>query len=122
MNWTPLLIVAAVVAVVFIIKRTGQISARNALAYLKGGALVIDVRSPGEFKSGHLPTALNLPLDEIKTVLPRRVKDKNQVLLLHCASGMRSGMAKEKLKQMGYLNVHNLGSYGRAENILKQAN
>jgi len=120
MNWTPLLIVAAVLAIVFMMKRAGQISAQDALKYLKNGALVIDVRSPGEFNSGHLPTAINIPLDEIGTALPRRVKDKNQVLLLHCQSGIRSGMAKSKLKSLGYAIVFNLGSYGRAESILKR--
>jgi rhodanese-related sulfurtransferase len=120
MNWTPLLIIAAVLAIVFMMKRAVQISAQDALKYLKNGALVIDVRSPGEFNSGHLPTAINIPLDEIGTALPRRVKDKNQVLLLHCQSGIRSGMAKSKLKSLGYANVFNLGSYGRAESILKQ--
>jgi phage shock protein E len=120
MNWTAILIVAAVVAVIFMMKKTGQISAGEALAHLKNGALVIDVRSPGEFNSGHLPTAINIPLDEIETALPRRVKDKNQVLLLHCQSGMRSDMAKKKLNGMGYTNTFNLGSYGRAESILKQ--
>lgn len=116
------MIIAAVVAVVFMIKKSGQISAKEAVAYLKNGALVIDVRSPGEFSSGHLAKAINIPLDEIETVLPKRVKDKNQVLLLHCASGMRSGMAKGKLQGMGYTNAFNLGSYGRAEGILKQQN
>ena len=120
MNWTPLLIIAAVLAIVFMMKRAVQISAQDALKYLKNGALVIDVRSTGEFNSGHLPTAINIPLDEIGTALPRRVKDKNQVLLLHCQSGIRSGMAKSKLKSLGYANVFNLGSYGRAESILKQ--
>jgi phage shock protein E len=121
MNWTPILIIAAVVVIVFIMKRAGQISVREALKHLKHeGALVIDVRSPGEFNSGHLPPALNLPLDEIETALPRRVKDKSQVLLLHCQSGMRSGMARQKLKRLGYVNVFNLGSFGRAEGILKQ--
>ena len=120
MNWTTILVIAAIITVIFMIKKSGQISPKNALAYLKNGALVIDVRSPGEFNSGHLPTAINIPLDEIETALPRRVKDKNQVLLLHCQSGMRSGMAKQKLKSIGYTNVFNLGSYGRAESILKQ--
>ena len=78
---------------------------------------VLDVRSPGEFNSGHLPVAINMPLDEIETVLPRRVTDKNQVLLLHCASGMRSGMALRKLKSLGYANVFNLGSFNRAGKI-----
>lgn len=120
MNWTTTLIIAAVVAVFFMIKKSGQISAKDALEKLKNGALVIDVRSPGEFNSGHLKTAINIPLDDIETALPKRVKDKNQALLLHCASGMRSGMAKSKLKGMGYTNAFNLGSYGRAESVLKQ--
>ena len=121
-NWTPLLVFAAVVAIVFALKKASQISPKDALAHLKNGALVIDVRSRGEFSSGHLPNAVNIPLDEIETALPRRVKDKNQVLLLHCQSGMRSGMAKKKLNGLGYANAFNLGSYGRAESILKQLN
>lgn len=118
MNWTTTLIIAAVVTVFFMIKKSGQISAKDALEKLKNGALVIDVRSPGEFNSGHLAKAINIPLDEIETALPKRVKDKSQGLLLHCASGMRSGMAKSKLKTLGYTNAFNLGSYGRAKKIV----
>jgi len=121
MNWTTILIIAAIVVIVFMIKKTGQISAKDALEKLKNGALVIDVRSPGEFSSGHLAKAVNIPLDEIETAVPKRVKDKSQVLLLHCASGMRSGMAKSKLIGMGYTNAFNLGGYGRAEIILNQS-
>ena len=121
-NWTPTLVFAGVAIAFFLFKRSGQISAKAAAAHLKSGALVIDVRSHGEFNSGHLYAALNLPLDEIETALPRRVPDKNQVLLLHCQSGMRSGMAKKKLNGLGYANTFNLGSYGRAESILKQLN
>jgi rhodanese-related sulfurtransferase len=102
-------------------KKFGQISTKDALEKLKNGALVIDVRSLGEFTSGHLAKAINIPLDEIETALPKRVKDKNQVLLLHCASGMRSGVAKNKLNDMGYTNAFNLGSYGRAEEIVGKA-
>jgi phage shock protein E len=120
MNWKTVLVIAAVVAVFFMMKKSGHISAKDTLEKLKNGALVIDVRSPGEFSSGHLAKAINIPVDEIEMALPKRVKDKNQVLLLHCASGMRSGVAKQKLKGMGYTNAFNLGSYGRAESILKQ--
>jgi len=121
MNWTPILIIAAIAAVVFMIKKTGQISAKDALEKLKNGALVIDVRSSGEFNSGHLTDAINIPLDQIESAVPKRVKDKSQVLLLHCASGVRSGMAKSKLIGMGYTNAFNLGGYGRAESILNQS-
>ncbi len=58
-----------------------------------------------------------LLLIAIETALPHRVKDKNQVLLLHCQSGIRSGMAKKKLNGMGYANAFNLGSFGRAREI-----
>jgi len=118
MNWTTTLVIAAIVVVIFMMKKSGQISAKDALEKIKNGALVIDVRSASEFSSGHLAKAINIPLDEIETALPKRVKDKNQVLLLHCASGMRSGMAKTKLIGMGYTNAFNLGSYGRAEKIV----
>ncbi|MHB1020803.1 MAG: rhodanese-like domain-containing protein [Acidobacteriaceae bacterium] len=118
MNWTSALIILAVVVVFYILKRAGQISPKDAVAHLKNGALVIDVRSPAEFNSGHLPNAINLPVENIETVLPRRVKDKNQVLLLHCQSGMRSGVARKKLHGQGYANAFNLGSYGRAARVV----
>lgn len=104
-----------------ILKKAGQISATQALAHLKNGAMLIDVRSPGEFRSGHLPAAINLPLDEIETALPRRINDKNKVLLLHCLSGTRSGIAQRKLKSLGYTNVFNLGSFARARKISDDA-
>jgi phage shock protein E len=121
MNWTAIAVIAAIIVVFLMIKKAGQISPKDALGYLKKGATVIDVRSPGEFNSGHLPNVISVPLGDIENAVPRRVKDKNQVLLLHCHSGMRSGAAMKKLKSMGYTNTFNLGSYRRAESILKQS-
>jgi rhodanese-related sulfurtransferase len=117
MNWSVVLVIGVVVALIIGLKWLGLVSAKAAQALLKKGALVIDVRSRGEFNSGHLPVAINIPLDEIETALPRRVKDKNQTLLLHCQSGTRSGMAKNKLKTLGYANIFNLGSLARARKI-----
>jgi rhodanese-related sulfurtransferase len=121
MSWSIVLVIGVVVALIIGLKRLGLVSAKAAQAHLKNGALVIDVRSPGEFNSGHLPNTINIPLNEIETTLSRRVKDKNQVLLLHCLSGMRSGMAKQKLKSLGYANVFNLGSLARARKIVGKA-
>jgi phage shock protein E len=117
MNLTTAFIILIVLTAFILLKRAGQISTKKALAHLKSGALVIDVRTPSEFSSGHLPSAINLPLDQIETALPRRVKDKSQMILLHCQSGMRSGVAKKKLNALGYSNAFNLGSYGRAAEI-----
>jgi phage shock protein E len=113
-----LIIVIVVVSVYLIWKRANQISAKRAVAYLKEGALLIDVRSPAEFSSGHLPNAINLPVENIEAALLSRVKDKSQVLLLHCQSGMRSSAAKTKLARLGYGNAFNLGSYARAAGIV----
>jgi phage shock protein E len=118
MNWSHVLVVAAVLALIWLLTRPRQISLNDAVGHLRNGALLIDVRTGAEFASGHLPDAINLPLDEIETELPRRVRDKSQVLLLHCQSGVRGGVAKKKLNALGYTNAFNLGSYGRAERIL----
>jgi phage shock protein E len=118
MNWTTVLILAAVVAAFLLLKRVGQISTKAAREFIKHGALVIDVRSPGEFGGGHLQRAVNMPLSDIERLIERKVKDKNQVLLLHCQSGVRSGLARKKLIALGYSNAFNIGSYGRALRVV----
>jgi phage shock protein E len=99
-------------------KRAGQIPKQEASQYLKAGAMVIDVRSNNEFDSGHIIQAYNMPLDRIDVLAPSTLRDKNKVLLLHCATGVRSNLAKKKLVDLGYKNVFNLGSYDRAQKIV----
>ena len=121
MNWTIAIIVGAIMVAFFIVKRMSFVSEEAARKHLAQGALVIDVRSPEEFRSGHVPDAINLPLGELRESLPHRVKDKNQVVLLHCLSGGRSGIAKGQARGLGYPNTFNLGSYARAEKIVRSA-
>lgn len=121
MNWMVWVIVAAVLLGLFALKRMSFVPAEKARELLRKGALVVDVRNPGEFNAGHLPGAINVPLGNLRGELPQRVPDKGQVLLLHCLSGTRSGIARQQLKSMGYANVFNLGSYGRAEGIVREA-
>ena len=118
MKWIPLLIIAVLIVVIFVLKKNGRISPNEAVTRLRGGALVIDVRSHDEYNADHLPCAINIPLDELATAVPRQVKDTNQVLLVHCQSGLRSGMAVTRLHAMGYRNVFNLGSLDRAREII----
>ncbi len=101
-----------------VMRRSGQISKKEAAGYVKSGALVVDVRSPHEFSSGHLSQAFNFPLDELEGMLPQKVNDKNRVILVHCRTGLRSKKAKERLQQIGYKNVFDLGSYERAFRIV----
>jgi rhodanese-related sulfurtransferase len=76
---------------------------------IKGGAVVVDVRSKGEFSGGARPGSLNIPLD----TLGSRAKelDKNKTILLCCASGTRSGMAVGILKAQGFKSVINAGPW-----------
>lgn len=99
-------------------RRSGQIPQKQAADYLRRGAFVVDVRSSREFNSGHLSQAFNIPLDELEGLLPQKIKSKDCVILLHCRTGMRSKKAQERLQQIGYKNVFNLGSYERAFKIV----
>jgi phage shock protein E len=117
MEWTIVWIVGiAVVAMVFM-KRASSASPEVLRKHLQEGALVIDVRSPEEFRADHVSGALNIPLNELQERLPREVPDKNRVLLLHCLSGMRSRNGQRQLQRLGYTNVLNLGSLARAKQI-----
>jgi phage shock protein E len=118
MTWKPFLVVVAILAAYWLVRRLGQISAKAARAHLLQGALIVDVRSNAEFQARHLPNAIHIPLDEIDTLTVRRVKDKEKVLLLHCASGIRSQVARKRLAALGYRRAFNLGSYSRAERIV----
>ncbi len=120
MNWTTLLIVLAVLAAFFIFRRMSLVSPEAAKQYLRSGALVIDVRGQDEYASGHLPGTVNIPLGELSARISTVCPDKNRVILLHCLSGGRSGMALGTLKSLGYTNAFNLGSYTRAEGIISR--
>jgi phage shock protein E len=73
------------------------------------GAQIIDVRTPGEFKSGHIRGAINIPLQTITSQMGRIKKDKPVITC--CASGMRSASAKSILKSNGFDEVHNGGGW-----------
>ena len=68
--------------------------AEDPKTWVTRGAKIIDVRSPGEFASGHAPGAVNIPLDQFATQVPKKFRDTKQEFVLCCASGNRSGMAK----------------------------
>lgn len=84
-------------------------------ALKKKGAILLDVRTPGEFQVAHAKDSINIPLDELKQRLPKLPKDTP--LLVACASGTRSGMAKLILKRHGFKNVYNLGNWSNLETL-----
>jgi rhodanese-related sulfurtransferase len=77
-------------------------------ALVKEGAMIIDVRTPSEFKGGHIKGAVNIPLQSLQASYAKI--PKNKTIITCCASGMRSGSAKSLLKAAGY-TVHNGGGW-----------
>ena len=77
---------------------------------VKNGAIILDVRSKGEFSGGHIPKAMNIPLDQLGNNLSK-IKNKNTCIICCCASGMRSGSAAGILRAKGYTQVYNGGGW-----------
>lgn len=73
------------------------------------GALIIDVRTTGEFNSGAIKKSRNIPVDQIKSKLPE-LKKTGKPIILVCRSGARAGMAKNILKAAG-IEAYNGGSW-----------
>lgn len=99
----------------------GSLSVEEARKHLAGGAVLVDVRTPEEFRERSLPGAINLPLATVAQSITNRVPDRRQVVLLHCRSGARSGTAEKELRSLGYTNVFNLGSFSQAEKAVRGA-
>lgn len=77
-----------------------------------GEVVLIDVRTPQEFASGHVAGAMNIPVDRIAT-LAERVPDRDTELVLYCRSGARSARAAAQLRELGYERITDLGPMPR---------
>ena len=84
---------------------------------LKDGAIIVDVRSKGEFDGGHISGSVNIPVDQLANNF-NNLKDKNKTIITCCASGMRSAVAKNTLKSNGYTQVYNGGGWSGLERKL----
>ena len=72
------------------------------------GAVLLDVRTPDEFRQGHIPGSINVPLQSIDKVADM-IDNKTAPIFVHCLSGSRSRQAAAVLQQLGYTNVKNIG-------------
>lgn len=88
-------------------------------ALIRGGALVIDVRSPGEFSGGHIEGAVNIPYDVISSEIGKLLRNKDKAVVLYCHSGARAAAAKKSLVQAGYTHVVNAFTLRHMRKILK---
>jgi len=79
------------------------------------GAIIIDVRSKGEFAGGHIKGSVNIPVDQIGKNI-QKLKSKNKPIITCCASGMRSASAKNILRSNGFTEVYNGGAWRSLQN------
>ena len=71
--------------------------------------VLIDVRTPNEYKSAHIPKSISLPLNNINSGILKVASNKDTTLIIYCQSGARASSACKGLVKMGYTNIRNLG-------------
>ena len=79
------------------------------VSIIANGAVIIDVRTTGEYAGGHLKNSVNIPLANLGSQMAKLKKDKPVIIC--CASGMRSSSAKSMLQSNGFTEVYNGGSW-----------
>ncbi len=77
---------------------------------VKEGAIILDVRTKGEYGSGHIRGSVNIPVEQLHKNM-NKLKDKKRPIITCCESGMRSASAKGILTSNGFINVHNGGRW-----------
>ncbi len=113
-GWVLMIVAAVLVAGFFVMSQTrANETSREARGWelIAQGALLVDVRTPEEFASGHLENAVNIPHTETVARLSEYGANKNQSIVVYCRSGNRSGIAEGLLVEHGFTNVHNAGGY-----------
>lgn len=83
---------------------------------VKNGAIIVDVRTPGEYAQGHIKGAVNIPLDMIRSRVSE-LKQKNKPVITCCRSGARSGSARSILTDAG-IECYNGGAWDSLQNNL----
>ena len=83
-------------------------------------AVIIDVRSPGEFSGGHVEGAVNLPIDSITEADILKIAQKDQPIVLYCHSGGRAAIVKNKMTTWGFSSVRNLKTQTGVQKALNQ--
>ena len=88
-----------------------QVSIEEAVTMMEeeSGYIILDVRTPEEFRERHIPNAINIPNETIGSEDIQELPDKDQLILVYCRSGNRSKQASGKLAELGYTNIVEIG-------------
>jgi rhodanese-related sulfurtransferase len=110
--WLAVAVLVAVVGFMLFKPSTqsgiSNVDAVQAEKVIDAGAQIIDVRTAGEFQMGHIPGAVNAPVDTLETEAASW--DKTKTYVVYCATGSRSATAVEIMKGLGFKNIAHLSA------------
>lgn len=101
--------VLALLAAWYFMRPKDSARANEARSMVSAGAMLLDVRSPSEYASGHLDGAVNIPVSDLGGRLAKLGK-KDRPIVVYCRSGNRSGQAARILGAAGFTKVFDLGA------------
>ena len=102
-------VLAGIIILRTLVSRTKRISKEALMGLLQQGAQIVDVRTPQEFAQAHAQGSRNIPLQELGVRVSEL--ERNKPVVVCCASGTRSSMAKTLLERAGFTSVHNAGPW-----------
>lgn len=75
----------------------------------EGSPTIVDVRTAQEYANGHIPGAINIPVENIGSEKPAELTDADAQLIVYCRTGVRSKQASDRLVELGYQHVNDMG-------------
>jgi len=104
--------VAAIALLVLAFRPAGgglqDVDAAGAQAAIDAGAQIIDVRTAGEYQMGHIPGAINVPIDQFSA--SAQGWDRDATYLVYCATGSRSTTAVQTMTSLGFNDIKHLSA------------
>src|SRR5258707_13303952 len=85
-----------------------EVSAEEVHRRGREGRVLLDVRERNEFEEGYIPGAVHLSKGFLEIQIEDRVPDRDTPVTLYCAAGVRSLLAAQSLREMGYANVESM--------------
>ena len=86
-----------------------NISYDQAINLMKNyNTIIIDVQLAIDYEKKHLKGSINIPVEEINQNINKFIKNKNEIIIVYCLSGVRSIAACDMLKRLGYNNLYNI--------------
>lgn len=92
------------------VAKVNRITCNDVNDLVSEGAIVVDVRTPGEYETDHIENAINIDSNEIKYVIKGKIKDYETKIIVYCQTGNRSSESAKILVNLGYKNVYDMGS------------